>query len=92
MKSGKVDEELLEIAEEAAMNVADMDVPLRAYLRAAIAAVAPLIAAAERERCAKVAEACRLPSRLVDGGPMAGWQTFPHEWPQTIAAAIRALD
>lgn len=48
-------DELLEIAEEAAMNVADMDVPLRAYLRAALAAVAPLIAAAERERCTKVA-------------------------------------
>lgn len=57
----------------------------------ALAGVAPLIAAAERERCAEVAEACQLPSRLVDGGPMAGWQTFPHEWPQTIAAAIRAL-
>lgn len=61
-------------------------------MRAALAAVAPLIAAAERERCAKVAEACQLPSRLVDGGPMAGWQTFPHEWPQTIAAALRALE
>jgi hypothetical protein len=44
-----------------------------------------------RERAAGVAETARLPLREVAGGPMAGWQTFPHEWPATIAAAIRAL-
>ena len=60
-------------------------------MRAALAAVAPLIAAQERERCAKVAETTRLPLREVKGGPMAGLQTFPHEWPAIIAAAIRAL-
>ncbi len=57
-----------------------------------IAAVIPTIRRAALEEAAGVAETCRLPSREVTGGPMAGWQTFPHEWPSTIAAAIRALD
>ena len=48
-------------------------------------------AEAMREAAALAAETTRLPSREVTSGPMAGWQTFPHEWPMTIAAAIRAL-
>lgn len=64
---------------------------MRAAIRAALAVAEPVVREDERGACAKVAETCPLPSRLVDGGPMAGWQTFPHEWPKTIAAAIRAL-
>ena len=62
-----------------------------AAMRAALAAVAPIIAKAERDRCAELAETTRLPLREVKSGPMAGLQTFPHEWPAIIAAAIRAL-
>lgn len=60
------------------------------YLNAAEAALATARADALREALAAV-KAARLPYRLVEGGPMAGWQTFSHEWPDTMEAAILAL-
>jgi hypothetical protein len=74
-------DELLEIAEEAAMNVADMDVPLKTYLRAALAAVIPEIAKAERERCAAVCDARYM-----------GDNNREDQEAKRCAAAIRALD
>lgn len=46
-------------------------------LRKAFAAVAPLIAAQERERCARVADETTAPHNI-------------YKWPDAIAAAIRA--
>ena len=40
---------------------------------------------------ADACKAAKLPQHLVESGPMAGWQTFNHEWPATIHAAILAL-
>jgi hypothetical protein len=40
---------------------------------------------------AEAAKAAKLPQHLVESGPMAGWQTFDHEWPKTIRHAILAL-
>ena len=64
--------------------------------RLAIAAVAPLIAAQERERCAGVAEAAYPQPRAWAYAPddELGWARgeAKHEAADDIAAAIRALD
>jgi len=82
----EVEDDMLDAAEEAAMNVADMDVPLRAYLRAALAAVIPLVQAQEREACADVVDS--YVARMCD---MSGMVPSVVEVAcSTIAATIRA--
>lgn len=80
-----------EVASRAA-NRRQMDVhhgELLACVVAALAAVAPMIAKAERERCARVAEDYEIQKVVGEGGGMED------EWAgsvaQNIAAAIRAL-
>ena len=53
-------------------------------MRAALAAVAPLIAAAERERCWKIATELEVPTHLLSDGDEAS------KFGDMIAAAIRA--
>jgi hypothetical protein len=60
------------------------------FAPAEVAALIEAVRREEREACAAVADTARLPLREVTGGPMAGLQTFSHEWPVVIAAAIRA--
>lgn len=92
------------------VRTAPMDV---AYLRTsedgtamahALAAVAPMIAAAERERCARVAESFQAEVqrniddnisevRVVDIRPSDNWPLIKaRDWLKHTAAAIRALD
>lgn len=65
-------------------------------IRAALAAVAPLIAAQERERCARVADREADTQRIVRGRQTEDWEYLQKQDAKTdvaenIAAAIRAL-
>ena len=82
----------------------ELDIPSRDEVEFILAAVAPLIAKAERERCAKMAEAHQAEVqrniddniaevRLVQMVPSDNWPLIKaRDWLKHTAAAIRALD
>lgn len=87
MKAEDVPIEWMRAAENA-WNVTHATGRTGACMRAAIAAVAPLIAKAERERCANLAEDYVKAIERISGLPAVG---VVEAASLTIAAAIRAL-
>ena len=57
MKAEDVSDDWIDVGVEAWQCAADDGVQIEVYMHAIIAAVAPLIAAAEREACAKICDA-----------------------------------
>lgn len=85
MKPEQVREEWLDLAEDEFGTAYDGFVGWRAAFRAAFSAVAPLIAAAERERCAGVADGLEVSPEMMCE------QENASRFGDCIAAAIRSL-